>query len=120
MKKLILMTLGLIFAATMAEAKYTFPKDANVKSRSEEIASYQMKEYDKDGDGSLSQDEFEKRFEKLTREDRRNIRKAKQNGTYMTPEEQFKAMDTNKDGKVDEQERAIFIRKMRDSGVNLY
>lgn len=120
MKKLTLMTLGLIFAATIVEAKYTFPKDANVKSRSEEIAAYQMKKLDKDGDGSLSQEEFEKRFETLSREDRRNIRKAKENGTYMTPEEQFKAMDTNKDGKVDEQERAVFVRKMRDSGINLY
>ena len=34
-----------------AEAKYVFPKDQPVRSRSEEIASYQMKEYDEDGDG---------------------------------------------------------------------
>ena len=45
----------------VAEAKYVFPKDHQVKSRSEEIATYQMKEYDEDGDSVLSLEEFEKR-----------------------------------------------------------
>lgn len=109
---------GVLFGA--AEAKYVFPKDHQVKSRSEEIASYQMKEYDEDGDGVLSQEEFEKRFDKLTREDRRNIRRNKKNGTYQSPEEQFKAMDKNNDGKVDERERAEYIREQRDNGNYLY
>lgn len=72
-----LSVLILLGMAGVAEAKYVFPPDHQVKSRSEEIAEYQMKEYDKDGDGALSLEEFEKRFEKLTREDRRNIRRNK-------------------------------------------
>lgn len=115
-----LSVLILLGMAGVAEAKYVFPPDHQVKSRSEEIAEYQMKEYDKDGDGALSLEEFEKRFEKLTREDRRNIRRNKKNGTYQTPEEQFKEMDTNKDGFVDEKERSEYIRKQRESGDYLY
>jgi len=103
-----------------AAAKYVFPKDHQVKSRSEEIAAYQMKEYDEDGDGVLSEEEFEKRFDKLTREDRRNIRRNKKNGVYLSPDEQFKAMDKNNDGKVDERERAEYIREQRDNGNFLY
>ena len=87
---------------------------------SEEIAAYQMREYDKNDDGQLSLEEYESRFENLTREDRRNIRRNKKNGTYKTPEEQFKEMDKNNDGFVDEQERAEYIRKLRDSGNYLY
>lgn len=119
MNKLLLIGVGLVLSG-IAEAKYNFPEGANVKSRSEEIATYQMKELDADGDGTLSREEFEKRFETLSREDRRNIRRAKKEGTYMTPEEQFKAMDTNKDGVVSMSERAAFIKQQRDSGSRLY
>lgn len=113
--------IGILLATTFAaEAKYVFPKDQPVRSRSEEIATYQMKEYDTDGDGVLSQEEFEKRFDKLTREDRRNIRRNKKNGTFQSPEEQFKAMDKNNDGKVDERERAEYIREQREKGNFLY
>ena len=119
MNKLLLIGMSL-FLAGAAEAKYTFPEGANVKSRSEEIAAYQMKELDVDGDGTLSEEEFEKRFDTLSREDRRNIRRAKKDGTYMSPEEQFKAMDTNKDGKVSAEERAAFIKQQRDAGTRLY
>ena len=115
-----LSVLILLGMAGVAEAKYVFPPDHQVKSRSEEIAEYQMKEYDKDGDGALSLEEFEKRFEKLTREDRRNIRRNKKNGTYQTPEEQFKAMDKNNDGLDSEKERADYIREQRENGNFLY
>ena len=52
--------------------------------------------------------------------DRRNIRRNKKNGTYQTPEEQFKAMDKNNDGLVSEKERADYIREQRDNGNFLY
>ena len=115
-----LSVLILLGMAGVAETKYVYPNDNQEKRSSEEIAEYQMKEYDKDGDGALSLEEFEKRFEKLTREDRRNIRRNKKNGTYQTPEEQFKAMDKNNDGLVSEKERADYIREQRDNGNFLY
>lgn len=41
---------------------------------------------------------------KLSRREEKEIRAAKKNGTYKTPEEQFKEMDTNRDGKVNSAE----------------
>ncbi len=119
MNKTVLILFGMIWAVS-AEAKYNFPEKANVKSRSEEIAAYQMKELDEDADGVLTEEEFMKRFDMLSREDRRNIRRAKKDGVYLSPAEQFKAMDTNKDGKVSAAERAVYIKQQRDSGSRLY
>ena len=81
MKFWILLIVGLLWCESIS-AKYTFPEGANVKTRSEEIAAYQMREYDQDKDGLLSLEEFESRFDNLTREDRRNIRRNKKKGTY--------------------------------------
>ena len=111
---------GVLLLSGQAWGKYTFPEGMNVKSRSEEIASYQMQEYDKDKDGKLSLEEYERRFENLTREDRRNIRRNKKKGTYKTPEEQFKEMDKDGDGLVDEQERAEYINNQRKNEDYLY
>ncbi len=118
--KYLVVLVGVWLLSGQAWGKYTFPEGMPVKSRSEEIASYQMREYDKDKDGKLSLEEYESRFDNLTREDRRNIRRNKKNGTYKTPEEQFKEMDKDKDGFVDEQERAEYIRKLRDNENYLY
>ncbi|MBO5442333.1 MAG: EF-hand domain-containing protein [Alphaproteobacteria bacterium] len=120
MKLVSLLFLCLGLAVTAAEAKYNPPAEGKVRSRSQEIAAYQMREFDEDGDGVLTVEEYEKRFDKLTREDRRNLRRANKEGNYMSPEEQFKAMDTDEDGKVSEEERAVFIRKMRDEGNYFY
>lgn len=121
MRKLTIQVLvALLFSTGIAGAKYNFPEGGQVRSRSEEISKYQMKEFDEDGDGKLTKEEYEKRFDTMTREDRRNLRRAKKEGTYLTPEEQFKEMDTDKDGKVSEEERAAFIRKMRDEGNYFY
>lgn len=120
MKIFSLLVLCLGIVSGIAEAKYNAPAEGKVRSRSQEIASYQMREFDEDGDGVLTSEEYEKRFDKLTREDRRNLRRAQKEGSYMSPEEQFKAMDTDEDGKVSEEERSNFIRKMRDEGNYFY
>ncbi len=120
MKFLSLLVLWSALFFSVAEAKYNAPAEGKVRSRSQEIAAYQMREFDEDGDGALTAEEYERRFDKLTREDRRNLRRAQKEGNYMSPEEQFKAMDADEDGKVSEEERAIFIRKMRDEGNYFY
>lgn len=118
MNKLSLLILGLIFVVSIANAKYVAP--AGIESRSDKISGYQMQGLDEDRDGKLTEEEYKERFNKLTREDRRNMYKAKKDGAYKSPQDQFKAMDTNEDGKVTEEEMSKFIRKMRDEGNYFY
>ena len=77
MKLVSLLFLCLGLAVTAAEAKYNPPAEGKVRSRSQEIAAYQMREFDEDGDGVLTVE-------------------------------------------VSEEERAVFIRKMRDEGNYFY
>lgn len=118
MNKLYLLILGLVFIVSVANAKYVAPE--GIESRSDKITAYQMKGLDEDKDGKLTEEEYKERFNKLTREDRRNLHKAKKDGAYKSPEEQFKAMDTNEDGKVTEEEMSKFIRKMREEENYFY
>ena len=67
---------------------------------------------------------------KLSRREEKEIRAAKKNGTYKTPEEQFKEMDTNRDGKVNSAELQEYYarrayreepsKKDRNPDVNQY
>ncbi len=118
MSKLSIFILGIMLLAFAADAKYVAPD--GVESRSDKISSYQMKGLDEDKDGKLTEEEYKERFNKLTREDRRNQYKAQKEGTYKSPEDQFKAMDINEDGKVTEEEMSKFISKMREEGNYFY
>ena len=52
---------------------------------------------------------------KLSRGERREIRREKKLGVYKTPEEEFELMDLNKDGKLDEAEmKDYYTRKAYD------
>lgn len=77
-------------------AKYNPP--ANYITNSQKTAMYQLNMYDTDQDGRLSREEFgAKSNVKETRETRRQIRKAKKEGVYQDPDDQFATIDTNKD-----------------------
>lgn len=117
MKKIILVLAVLSFPF-LAVAKYNAPK--GIVSRSDKIANWQVETLDKDGDGKLSIDEFKKKTENYGRDERRNVRRAQKEGIYMTPEQQFKAMDTDEDGLVSDEEMAEYVRKQRDSTDGLY
>ena len=99
MKKFFLILAGMSFlSAGWVEAKYVMPKDSlpAAERQARKKSGYQMRTLDKDGDGKLSLEEFKSR--KLSREDRRIIRRQKKEGTYKSPEEIFKAMDADKGG----------------------
>ena len=83
----------LLGMAGIAEAKYNAPE--GIVSRSDKIANWQLGELDADGDGKLSLDEFKRKTENYGRDERRNVRRAKKEGIYMSPEQQFKAADTD-------------------------
>lgn len=79
-----------------ADAKYNPP--TNYITNSQKTAMYQLNMYDADNDGRLSREEFgAKSNVKETRETRRQIRKAKKEGVYQAPEEQFDTIDANHD-----------------------
>lgn len=79
-----------------ADAKYNPP--ANYITNSQKTAMYQLNMYDADNDGRLSREEFgAKSNVKETRETRRQIRKAKKEGVYQAPDQQFDTIDTNHD-----------------------
>ncbi len=108
----------LLAAVGTAEAKYNAPE--GIVSRSDKIANWQMNELDGDGDGKLSPDEFKRKTANYGRDERRNVRRAKKEGIYMSPEQQFKAADTDEDGFLSDAELADFIRKQRDEHEGLY
>ena len=108
----------LLGMAGIAEAKYNAPE--GIVSRSDKIANWQLGELDADGDVKVSLDEFKLKSENYGRDERRNVRRAKKEGIYMSPEQQFKAADTDEDGFLSDSELAEFIRKQRDAHEGLY
>ena len=95
MKKIFVL-LFVAFFVCEAEAKYNAPE--GIVSRSDKIANWQLDELDTDKDGKLSLDEFKRKVDNYGREERRNVRRAKKKGKYMSPEQQFKAADADEDG----------------------
>lgn len=96
MKYFILAAAAASLLSFSACAKYNPPEGSLM--RFQKVAVYEMERLDKDGDGKLSKEEFLAKGKDPSRTERRNIRRAKKEGTYMSPEAQFKAMDKNKDG----------------------
>lgn len=117
MKKIVALLFLMLFIG-VAEAKYNAPE--GIVSRSDKIANWQMNELDANKDGKLSVDEFKRKAENYGRDERRNVRRAKKEGFYMSPEQQFKAADTDKDGFLSDAELADFIRQQRDDNEGIY
>ena len=73
---------------------------------------YQLNMYDTDQDGRLSPEEFAGKTQVAeTRETRRQIRRAKKEGVYQEPDEQFKTIDVNEDGYITLKELEKYISK---------
>ena len=108
MRKVISLILGSCLFCSVAVAKYNPPADR--VTGSQRISMHQMNMYDKDGDGRLSPEEFgAKANVEETREMRRQRRKAKKEGIYQEPKEQFKTIDTNGDGYVSLKEMENYV-----------
>ncbi len=112
MKKLLL-TLALLVAlgAEGVCAKYVYP--AGATTTTERKVNRRINRYDADKDGELSLEEYEKYREVKTRDERRQERRAKKDGTYISPEETFRAMDTNGDGVVTKEEMLEYEKSLQ-------
>ncbi len=113
MKKFYVVCLALLMAYSVAEAK---PRMAdNYVSQYMQTAIYQIAQYDKDDDGRLSPEEFgAKDTRKLTRDDRRQIRKAKKEGIYQNSTDQFTTIDENADGFLTVKELEKYIKNQSE------
>ena len=98
MKRLfVLMTLTAFAVTYDAGAKFN-PPDNYVPYQQRE-ALRQIGMYDKDKDGRLDEEEFMAKIGvKTTRNTRRQIRRAKKEGSYQAPSQQFKTIDADGDG----------------------
>lgn len=110
MKKWLPVLLGVLFCASMVEAKYVYPKD--VKTRTERIVDRRFRNYDNDGDGGFSLEEYEDYKKARTIDERRTERYKKRKGTYLSPEEVFKQMDSDGDGVVSNGEMLTYERSL--------
>lgn len=109
MKNFVVLTVALFAFLGNAEAKFNPPENYITISQAEAMKQISM--YDQDKDGRLDADEFDKKKgAKLTRNMRQQIRRAKKEGIYQEPSEQFKTIDTDQDGYVTYQELETYIR----------
>lgn len=109
MKYFVVMTAALFAFSCNTEAKFNPPD--NYVTNSQVEAMRQISMYDQDKDGRLDVEEFDKKKgAKVTRDTRRQIRRAKKEGIYQEPSEQFKTIDTDQDGYVTYQELETYIR----------
>lgn len=99
-----------------------FDASAKIMDREEYMPMYEriggkradkiMERVDKTGHGIVSLDEFKN--QKLTRGERREIRREKKDGIYKTPEEEFRLIDKNGDGMASYEEmREYYTRRAR-------
>ena len=113
MKKFFVICSALLMVYSVANAKPKMPD--NYVSQHMQTAIYQIAQYDKDDDGRLSAEEFgAKDARKLTRDERRQIRKAKKEGIYQNTTDQFTTIDENSDGFLSVKELEKFIKNQSE------
>lgn len=113
MKKFFVICSALLMVYSVADAKPRKPD--NYVSGYMQTAIYQIAQYDKDDDGRLSAEEFgAKDARKLTRDERRQIRKAKKEGIYQNTTDQFTTIDENSDGFLSVKELEKFIKNQSE------
>ena len=106
----------LLFLTTLAAIALTYDAGARFNPP-DNYVPYQQREalrqigmYDKDNDGRLDEEEFmAKTGAKVSRNTRRQIRRAKKEGSYQAPNQQFKAIDADDDGYITFQELEKYI-----------
>lgn len=118
MKKIILGLVVSFLVVQTVDAKFNPPKNSGYLSAGDRQAKGYFSQAKELEDGKMTLEEYKSRT--ITRTEERIIRKDKKNGVYQTDEEIFKAMDTDQDGLVSEEEMSAYITKIRESGRQFY
>ena len=92
----------------VVEAKYKYPEGATTTT--ERRINRRMNRYDTDKDGEITLEDYKNYRQPRTRDERRMERRAKNHGTYVSPEDAFKAMDEDGDGRVTKEEMLKYER----------
>ena len=111
MKVQSLVIVALLAMVAAAEAKYVYPEGSSTTS--ERRVNRRMKNYDLDKNDTLSLEEYQKYREVRTVDERRQERRAKRKGTYISPEDAFQMMDTDGDGKVSKEEMMQYEKSVK-------
>ena len=102
MKKLFLLSLAVLFlGAIVADAKYKYPEGATTAT--ERRINKRLKHYgqeDDEGEKFMTLEEYEEYRMPRTVDERRQEQWAKRKGNYVSPQDAFKAMDKDGDGKI--------------------
>ena len=102
MRKLFLFSLAMLFlGAIVADAKYKYPEGATTAT--ERRINRRLKHYgqeDEEGVNVMTLEEYQEFRRPRTVDDRRQEQWAKKRGNYVSPEEAFKEMDKDGDGKI--------------------
>lgn len=91
-----------VLVLSPVEAKYKYPE--GVKTAAERALEYDIKKYSTGEKGGLSLEDYKNYKQVRTRDDRRQERRAKKKGTYVSPEDAFKQIDKDGDGIASEEE----------------
>ena len=103
MKKIFLAFLAMAcMIPTEGHTKYK--QSEGVPTQIERDVNRRFRNYGKEEEGVLTLEEYQEFRQVRTREDRRQERQARKKGTYVSPEDAFKAMDEDKNGKVTAEE----------------
>ncbi len=109
MKYLVCLFLVLSMWAFPVGAKYKTPAD--VKSVGTKTSNYIFYNQDADKDGMLTLEEFKN--QRITKDVEQKNRLLKKKGLYKTPEEQFKIMDEDGDGKISPEDLSKYLDQQR-------
>ena len=109
MKYLVCFFFVLSFCTFSAQAKYKTPAD--VKSVGTKTSNYIFYNQDVDKDGKLTLEEFKN--QRMTKDVEQKNRLLKKKGLYKSPEEQFKIMDEDGDGKISPEDLSKYLDEQR-------
>lgn len=107
MKKIIFI-LTIIFSLNV-QAKYIQPE--GVATLGDKNARYQFNYLDTKKIGKITLEQYKNK--RVTRDVRRQIKKDKDEGKYLSPEQEFNQMDTDQDGFITESDLAKFLNEKK-------